>query len=237
MWNKPLCVAALLGLLLAATAGCKGSGGVKDFDFDSHGWGGPNLTYRFDAAAKIIRIDSGMLVNRDFRWAESQFSFEFLDTRDLVWGFRLLDVVFSPMRHEALRTTRVKIGEREFVPGRNLPPGQMWKFDTVLDVEFRPETSGGTYKVLDGVWYESIMDNGKFGVRVTAPHAARIKQNAWNTFSARIVRGKLEYQINGEPGQGTFQIDARTNGRLGMFVQAGGPLLIRNVRLGAQSGP
>jgi len=222
-----------VGLLLLAAAGCVGTGGRDDIHFDSGGWGGPNLKYESDDGT--IEIESGMLINRDFRWADSEFSFEFFDTRALVWGFRLLDVVFSTVRREALCNTRVKIGNREFILGKDLPPEQMWKFDTVLDAEVGPDKNGRAYKLLDAVWYERILDGGKLGVRISAPHDLEVKRDAWNTFSVSIVRGKFEYSINGEPGSArALQVDPRANGRLGIFLRQGGPLLIRNLRLGGR---
>ncbi len=226
------------GVFAVAVAGCRGGGGgVGAIDFDSHGWGGPNLAYALEDGGKTIRLESGMLTSRDFRWADSQFSFEFFDARGAVWGFRLLDTVFSSARHDALRNTRVRIGDKEFAPGKSLPLDQMWKFDTVLDVEFRADKSGGSYKVMDGEWYESVLENGKLGVRVSGSHDVTIRENAWNTFSARIVGGKLLYEINGRPGSGALQVDARVNGLFGIFVQEGGPLLICNLRLGAKKTP
>jgi diadenosine tetraphosphatase ApaH/serine/threonine PP2A family protein phosphatase len=226
--------AVLLCALLGATlAGCNGTQGALDIRFDDRGWGGPNLEYSVDSATKGIRIERGMLINKDFCWAGSEFSFEFLDTRDLVWGFRLLDEVFAAARREALRTAKVKIGDREFVPGRGLPADQMWKFDTVLDAECRPEKDGKTYKVLDVVWYESILENGRLGVRVSAPYEVRIRPQVWNKFSAQIVNGKLTYAVNGEACKSPLQMDKRMNGRMGIFVLKGGPLCVRNIQLGA----
>jgi len=223
-------VAICCGLLVAA-AGCRTNTGIE---FDQRGWGGPGLEYALGGQDNTITIKRGMLLNEDFRWAESEFSFEFLDRRDLVWGFRLLDAVFRAARREALRNTRVKIGDRVFVLGKDLPADQMWKFDTVLDIEFTRDKKGRAYKVLDGVWYETILDSGKQGVRISATRDVRIKANGWNTFSAKVVGGKLTYSLNGEPGRGVLQIDRRTNGRLGIFVGSGGHLVIRNLRLGAK---
>jgi len=226
-------VAICCGVFIAA-AGCRTNTGIK---FDRRGWGGPGLEYALGRQDNTITIKSGMLMNENFRWAESEFSFEFLDRRDLVWGFRLLDEVFRAARRDALRNTRVKMGDRVFVLGKDLPAGQMWKFDTVLDVEFRRDRKGKAYKVLDGVWYEAILDSGKQGVRISATRDVMIKATAWNTFSAKVAGGKLIYSLNGEPGRGALQIDRRTNGRLGIFVGRGGPLVIRNLRRGAQPPP
>ncbi|MFH1732146.1 MAG: hypothetical protein ABIF82_10935 [Planctomycetota bacterium] len=228
---KRFAFAAICCGLLIAAAGCRTNTETK---FDGRGWGGPGLEYALGGQDNTITIKSGMLMNENFRWAESEFSFEFLDRRDLVWGIRLLDAVFSAARREALRNTRVKIGDRVFVLGKDLPADQMWKFDTVLDVEFTRDKKGKAYKVLDGVWYETILDSGKQGVRISATRDVRIRANAWNTFSAKVAGGKLTYSLNGEPGQGALQIDPRTDGRLGIFVGSGGPLVIRNLRLGAE---
>lgn len=226
-------VAICCGLLIAA-AGCRTNTEIK---FDERGWGGPGLEYTLGGQDNTITIKAGMLMNKDFRWAESEFSFEFLDRRDVVWGFRLLDAAFSAARGEALRNTIVKIGDRVFVLGKNLPADKMWKFDTMLDVEFTRDKKGRAYKVLDGVWYETILDSGRKGPRISATRDVRIKANGWNTFSARIAGGKLTYSLNGEPGRGALQIDPRSNGRLGIFVGSGGHLMLRNLRLGAKPPP
>ena len=214
----------------AAIFGCWGCA-QNEISFDRHGWGGPKLEYSSGSGGQMT-VKSGMLMNEEFRWAESEFSFEFLDQRDLVWGIRLLDSVFAAARREALRNTRLKVGDREFVLGKDLPADQMWKFDTVLDAEFRRDKTSQGYKVLDGVWYERIQESGKTGLRVTAPREVRIKPNAWNTFKAKISGGKFVFSINGVQGRGAIQVDRRTNGRLGIFVGSGGPLLIRDLRLG-----
>ena len=228
-------LAVVCVLLVAALGGCWNSA-RREISFDQHGWGGPKLEYSIERDG-LISIKSGMLINEDFRWAESEFSFDFLDRRDLVWGVRLLDSVFAAARREALRNTRLKIGDREFVVGKDLPAGQLWKFDTVLDAEFRRDKNSRGYKVLDGVWYERILDNGRTGVRVSAPREVRIKPNAWNTFRAKVTGGKFVFSVNGVEGRGVIQIDQRTNGRLGIFVGADGPLLIRNLRLGPAAKP
>lgn len=221
--------------LAAALGGCWDSV-IRDTTFDRQGWGGPKLDYSL-ASDGMITIKSGMLMNKDFRWAESEFSFEFLDRRDLIWGIRLMDTVFATQRREALRNTRLKIGDDVFVVGKDLPADQLWKFDTVLDAELRRDEKSRGYKVLDGVWYERILDSGKTGVRVSAPCDVRIKPNTWNTFSAKIAGGKFVFALNGVENRGVIQIDQRTNGRLGIFVRADGPLLIRNLRLGPPAEP
>lgn len=215
--------------LAAVLGGCWGAAG-REMNFDRHGWGGPKLEYSTERNG-LVTVKGGMLTNEDFRWAESEFSFDFLDRRDLVWGVRLMDSVFAKPRREALRNTRLKIGDREFVVGKDLPADQLWKFDTVLDAEFRRNKNSRGYKVLDAVWYERILDSGKTGVRVSAPREVTIKPNTWNTFRAKITGGKFVFAVNGVEGRGVIQIDRRANGRLGIFVSADGPLLIRNLRL------
>ena len=215
--------------LAAALGGCLGSA-RHEIDFDRQGWGGPKLEYSAEADG-LITVKSGMLISEDFRWAESEFSFDFLDRRDLAWGVRLMDSVFAAQRREALRNTRLKIGDREFVVGKDLPADQLWKFDTVLDAEFRRDKKGSGYKILDAVWYQRILDSGRTAVRVAAPSKAAIKPSTWNTFHARVSGGKFVFTVNGVGGGGAIEVDRRANGRLGIFVTSDGPLLIRNVRL------
>ena len=193
------------------------------------------MKYSLAPVGNVMKIESGMLVNRDFRWAESEFSFEFLDSRDLIWGIRLLDRVFRPARRRELRRARtiVKTGPKTFTSGSKLPPDQLWrfwKFDRMLDVAFLQQRKGTGYKVLAGSWKERIFDTGLDAVEIEDGHKVKIKRNAWNKFSAKIVGGKLTYLLNGEAGSGSFQVDPRTNGRLGIFVHQGGPLYIRNLK-------
>lgn len=228
-------VAICCGLLVAA-AGCRTNPGIK---FDRRGWGGPGLVYTLGGKDNTITIKRGMLMNENFRWAESEFSFEFLDQRDLVWGMRLLDDVFLAQRRRDIRSARTIIltGSKTSVPGSKLPNDQLWRlwvFDRVLDIAFTRREKGIGYKVLGGVCKQRILPGGLRAVEVKSGHDVRLKQNGWNSFSAKIVGGKFSYVLNGQPGRGTFQVDPRTNGRLGMFVGGGGPLVIRNLRLGAQ---
>lgn len=231
------CAALLSCLLVVGVIGCKGAPEQHDFAFDRHGWGGPDLKYTIAPVGNVIKIESGMLVNKSFRWADSEFSFEFLDNRDLVWGFRLLDLVLRPTRRRELRSqqTLVKLGPKRFVSGSRLPPGELWrlwKFDLVLDLAFVHRQKGVGYKILAGWWKERFLDNGGEAVQLEGGHDVRMRRNDWNTFCAKVTRGKLTYTLNGRPGSGWFQVDLRTNGQLGIFVHQGGPLYIRNVRLG-----
>ena len=233
-----LCRFLVLSCLLALlAAGCNGLGERDDFTFDGRGWGGPNLKYSTVSSEKLIKIERGMLVNEDFRWAENEFSFEFLDSRDLVWGIMCLDSVFQEGRHEELsKRTMSKISDGVYVPGKKLPPNQLWKYDVALDAMFIPDREGRGYKVLNIISYEQFIDQGRQAVRVVTTHNVRIRPDAWNTVSAKFHGGRLTYSINGEPGGGA-QVDQRANGRLGILVRAGtGPLLIRNVRLGRTGG-
>ncbi len=225
----------LCGCLVVTVAGCRSPAVQADFQFDARGWGGPDLKYALDPSTNTITVHRGMLVNEDFRWAESRFSFEFRDRSDLVWGLRLLDRVFRGVRRADLRNTRtvVKTGPRTFVSGKDLPPDErwrLWKYDRMLDVAFVSAKKGTGYKVLGGWWYEHILGDGLAAVKVEGAHDVRIKRNAWNTFSASTLGGKFTYTLNGRPGSGSFQLDRRTNGRLGIFVKHGGPLCIRNLK-------
>ncbi len=226
--NRHVFLLAACAALLATAVGCKS----HEMKFDRHGWGGPSLEYDRQAKGTTIILRSGMLVNKDFRWAESEFQFEFLDRRDLAWGIRLLDTVFSEGRRKALRDTRVKIGDQTFVLGKDLPPEQLWKFDTVVDVQLRRDKKSRGYKVLDGVWYESFLEDGRTGVRIRAVRDVRVKPNTWNRMRVTVDGGKVSFRINDEPDKGALQVDQRANGRLGIFLEAGGPLLIRNLQLG-----
>jgi len=222
--------------LAVCLLGCE-SAEVKSFHFDGAGWGGPGLQYTADAAADTIQLAQGMLVNEKFRWAESSFSFEFLDRQDLVWGFRLFDDVFQPERRKNLQSsTMVKVGPKKYVPGRKLTAEQIasyWQNDVVAEVALQRDVSGRRYKVLAGWWDERILEAGASAVRVEGVQEVHLKPGTWNTFSAQIACGKLTYAINGQPGIGTIQVDPRCGGRLGFFVEKGGPLLIRHLKLGA----
>ena len=233
---KAFGLAGLLCIVLSAGAtGCRNSAVEGAIPFDNDGWGGPNLAYTYDRAKDCFTVRNGMLMSRDFRWAGSDFSFEFLDTRELVWGFRLLDKVFSAERRAALGL--VKIGEKKYAFAKDLPADQMWKFDTMLDVVFTLDTRGRGYKVLVQNGYVRLLDRGRRGARVRVTHDVRIKRNTWNRFSARVAGGKITYSINGEQAATPLQVDARADGRLGVYLETGGPLLIRNLKLSAGSTP
>ena len=238
---KPLHLAVLACCLAAASAaGCNNAPKKHAFEFDAQGWGGPKLKYKLTSNNNMIRIERGMLMNKDFRWAGRRFSFEFLDRRDLVWGFRLLDQEFTGLRRDAFRNTMFKIGDKKYVPGKRLPEDQMWKFDTVVDVLFLIDEKGRSYKVLDAVWYQGLQKNGKLNYRVKATHDVRVRRDTWNTFTVELVGGKVMYWVNGKPGSGTFQVNLRLNGRLGIYVEKGGWLYVRNVKFagaGSKPGP
>jgi len=229
-----LVLSCLLALL---AAGCNGLVEREDFSFDGKGWGGPNLKYSTVSSENLIRIEQGMLVNADFRWAENELSFEFLDSRDLVWGIMCMDSVFQEGRRDELsKRTMSKVGDGVYVPGRKLPPDQLWKYDVALDAMFIRDQEGRGYRVLNIISYEQFIDQGRQAVRVVTTQNVGIRPNAWNTFSARFRAGKLTYSINGEPGGGA-QVDQRANGYLGILVRAGtGPFLIRNLKLGRTGG-
>lgn len=218
-----------------ALGGCRGPGKVREMTFDGAGWGGPNLKYTADAAAKTLRVEAGMLVNRDFRWAGSEFAFEFFDMRELVWGVRLMDLNFAPARYEALRKTWMRLGEKKFVVGAELTAEQLWKFDTVLEAEFHLDKVSRIYKVLDVAAWGRLDQDGKEAERISGTHEVPVRQNSWNSFRATVVDGKLTYWVNGEKGRAVIELDPRTNGRLGIFVVGGAPLQIRKLTLGTPS--
>ena len=230
-----------------ASAGRTKEPGRTDFDFNGAGWGGPDpkyspdpLRYTHNPTTNTFTLLGGMLLHRDFRWAEAEFSFDFMDRRNLVWGFRLFDEVLAKGRHEELRTTWVKIGEKKYVLGlpENLPPEQMWKFDLVLEVRFRIDKDGRGYKILEGHGYKKMRDKGVAGVRLEAVQDAQIKSNTWNNFRAKVASGALTYWINGRKSAEPLQLDPKTNGRLGLFVEAGrGPLAVRNLKLAGPGRP
>ena len=222
----------LFFVVAAVGAGCVGPGPVEEFKFDARGWGGAGLEYTFDPVADSIAVRSGMLVREGFRWAESEFAFEFLDARDLVWGFRLMDSEFAEARRAALRDQRFTIGGKEFTPGRDLPADQLWKFDVVVEAVVVAEPKGRAYKVLDAEWCGRLPEDGRTGVGLSARLDLQVRRGAWNTFRARVRKGEMTCWVNGREGSGTLQVDPRANGRLGLFVATGGPLRIRKLRLG-----
>jgi len=222
--------------LLAATAGCRTDTGIQ---FDERGWGGPGLEYTLGGQDNTITIKAGMLMNKDFRWAESEFSFEFLDRRDLVWGVVLLDSVFAGARLEDLRRKNLsKTREGRYRLGRELSAGELWKYDMVADLMFAADSAGRSYKVLSVLSYERFLDGGTQGVLLRGVHDVRVTRNAWNKLTVKVEKGKLTYTVNGRPGQGVIQVDPRANGRLAILgYKKTGPLRIRNLQLGAKSPP
>ncbi len=200
-------------------------------EFGSNGWGGPTPIYSTVPGDGSIRLDQGILVHRDFRWADAEFSFEFFDAPALVWGIYLFDDVFLAARRQALRGGYFKIGDKVFVPGKNLPAEHLWKFDAVVDMMFRDDEKAGHYKVADAVWYQSFYESGKVAYRVKATHDVRIEPQTWNRFRGKMSGGMLTYWVNDVPGASTLQVDKRANGRLGFFVSKGGPLRVRNLKL------
>ncbi len=194
-------------------------------------WGGLKPVYSIDPQDGSICLEQGILIRQDFRWADAEFSFEFLDTPALVWNLYLFDDAFLEARRKEVRTGYFKIGDKLFVPGKNLPEDQLWKFDVVVDIEFRDDEKAGRYKVADAVWYPSFLESGKLAYRVKATHDVRIEPQRWNKFRAKISGGILIYWVNDAPGAGTLQVDRRANGRMGFLASKGGPLRIRNLRL------
>jgi hypothetical protein len=224
-------------LCVLACCGCNGPRARTDFDFGPGGWGGADLEFSRNPADGSLAIKSGMLVNRDFRWADSQFSLDFKDKPDLVWGFRLLDDTFRDMRRRDLLQSRtvIKTGPDKFYTGSNLPASEIWRlwpYDRVLDVAFVRDKDGRGYKVFGGWWQERILGEGLAAVKVEGAHDVRLKRNSWNRLTVTIQNGKITYKLNGKPGKGGFQVDPRANGRLGIAVHQGGPLVIRNLNLG-----
>jgi len=232
--SRPWCAAAVCGLLVLAAAGCNGPSRKKDFEFDGSGWGGADLEHRSSPSTGTFQIESGLLLNRDFRWADSEFSFDFFDTPDLKWNLVLLDSVFLSARRKDLRDTWIKTAPKKFELGKDLGPAQLWVFDRVAEMGFRRDQKGTTYKVLDAWWYPRIRDEGRQAdVRLKLVYDVRVRRSSWNTFRAKVAGGRLTYWVNGEAGKDPITIDARANGRLGIFVQKGVPLRLRNFRLSA----
>jgi hypothetical protein len=227
---KVLYFTALLCCAVLMSAGCTTSTVERDIEFDSSGWGGPNLNYTHDANAKLLSVKSGVLVNKAFRWSGSKISFEFLDRSDLAWGFVLTDLQFRAERRRALDQTWVKIAPKEFKKGRDVSAEQLWVLDRVAEVKFLKEAGGRGYKAFAGWSFSRIGAEGKDAVRVGARHDAGIKRSAWNKITISITGGKLTYTLNGRQGAGGMQIDPRTNGRFGIFVLKDGPLQIRNLQ-------
>ena len=194
-------------------------------------WEGPGLKYTIDRSANTLKIESGMLMHKTFRWAGSRFSFQFLDSKDLVWGIRLLDSVFKTSRREALRSDWIKLGDKKFRLGEKLPEGQLWKFDVVLHATFSPDDRPKSYRVLDASWHRRALRKGVRALRLSGRFDVSIKRDAWNHMSVSIADGKLTYSVNGTHGERRLELDPETNGRLGIFVDAGGPLEVRNLRL------
>jgi len=232
-------IAALCCLLAVSGAGCNDAPVRADFDFNKDGWGGPFLEYTFNPQTDTYRITSGALVSRDFRWANSQVSFQFLDKSKMVWGLVLLDHAFGKARREWMHEGWIKIAPGNFKPGKNLRYQKLWLYDRVAELTFRHGGEGRAYKVLDAWWDNQFID-GQRSIRLRAEQALRVKRNTWNTLSVQIERGVLTYALNGQPcrKEERLKIDPRANGRLGMFVyKDGGPLLIRNLKLAAPGRP
>jgi len=231
--SRVCCAVALCGLVTLALAGCNSAPTKKGFEFDNSGWGGAGVKYEADPAQEAFKVQSGLLLNRDFRWADSEFSFDFFDTPDVKWTLVLLDSVFLEARRKDLHDTWIKTAPKKFELGKDLGPAQLWVFDRVAEMKFRRDRKGASYKVLDAWWYPRIRDEGRQAdIRLKLVYDVRLRRNSWNTFRAKITRGKLTYWVNGEQGKDPFEIDRRANGRLGIFVQPGVPLRLRNVRLG-----
>lgn len=215
-------------VILFCAAGVFSGIGCKSATSD---WGGPKLVYSVDPQDGSICLERGILIHRSFRWADSEFSFEFFDTPALVWNLYLFDDAFLEARRKELRTGYFKIKDKVFVPGKDLPEDQLWKFNVVVDIEFRDDEKAGRYKVADAVWYQSFHESGKLAYRVKGTHDVRIEPQRWNKFRAKVSGGALTYWVNDVPGAGTLQVDKRANGHIGFFVSKGGALRIRNLKM------
>jgi hypothetical protein len=224
-----------LGCAALLVAGCASNQAltIRQIEFDTRGWGGPNLDYEVDPRTGEILLRSGMMVHRDFRWGSSEFRFDFHDTRDLVWGIRLLDSVFRPARRADLRKTWVKVGPKNWKRGREIPPEHLLAHDAVAEMSFVPDPTPNAYKLMRGRWDVRILDEGLEAVRVEGQRALNIRRGQWNQFRVRVDDGEVTYWLNGrrgETGEKPIRIDSRANGRLGIVIQSGGPLRIRNLR-------
>jgi len=237
--NRAIVAVGLCALLILGAAGCNGtkSNGLlaEDFTFDGSGWGGLNLKYAHVRGSGELSLASGVLFDRDFRWRNSEFSFEFFDRPDLVWGIVLLDDQFREERRRLLENTVIKTAPSTYDPAHKSAAEYLWTFDRVLEIQLVPVSSGLGYKVLRGWWKSRILKGGVEAVQTSGTKGARIRRNAWNSFRMKVSAGEVEYAINGVvcAEAHRLQVDRRTDGRLGLFVyQKGGPLLIRKLTLG-----
>jgi hypothetical protein len=239
MVRQFILVAAGVSLGLAGV-GCRAVEPQHDFPFDANGWGGDQPVYRIDPATQEIALRKGMMVRRDFEWAGGEVSFEFRDSRELVWGLVLLDEEFRRERRARLLgpNSALKVGPDTYQPGKKLSPDQYWKLwraDRVLTVEIRADAKGLGYKVLTGWSIDRILENSLDGSEARSTHRIRVKPGVWNRFRAQVVGGEFSYWLNGRPGPGPLKVDPRTHGRLGIFVERGGPLRLRNASFGRAS--
>lgn len=225
---------AILGLMLAgALGGCVST--KNDFSYDKNGWGGADLKYV--AGPDGIQLDSGLMVNRDFRWAGGEVSFEFLDRPDIFWGIYFLDLTFRAERRAKITgdTQLVHTQDGTFV-GMKLPKSQywtLWPFDKVMRFVF---CSDGTTKIMEAEWYTALLEDHLTACRASSSRPADI-QPGWNTMRIRIENGQCAYWLNGKENViGTIRIDSRYNGQFGFFVKSGGPLLIRNLQMTPAKG-
>lgn len=227
-------------LLSFAAIGCASA--KNDFDYDKNGWGGDNLKYA--VSGDTIQLGSGMMVNRDFRWAGGEISFEFQDTPDLVWGIKLLDLRFRPERRARIcsdkQLVRDQKGAAPYV-GTKFPKSdywKLWRFDSVFDFKFYADAKVAPYKALGAVWNSSLQEDHVTACVGSNSLPVDIQRNEWNTLRVQIANGECRYWINGVPNPvGQIKIDPRYDGQLAVFVEGGGPLCIRNLRLTSGKKP
>ncbi|MFO7899491.1 MAG: hypothetical protein R6V58_10590 [Planctomycetota bacterium] len=225
----------LFCVLVALLAGCK-TAPPTDFEFDRHGWGGPDPQYTRRPESDGLELKPGVVFKQEFRWQDSTFSLEFLDKPDQVWGVVLTDFTFRGKRRRALDKTVIRTpGPKQFYLGRELGIDQLWPKYRVAELTLRRGGEGRPYKILDCWWHHDVID-GKQNVRLTTTHDLRVRPNKWNELTVAVRRGRLTYTLNGRPcGEArALQIDPEANGRVGFFVYKNdGPLMLRNLRFGS----
>ncbi len=230
-------VCAVIALL---AGGCLGATPRHDFPFDESGWGGDNPDYTIDVTGDIV-LRGQLLVNRDFRWANNRFSFEFKDSANLIWRLLLFDERFRGERRRKLlgKKSLLRVAGGKPMLGVQVPPDRywtLWSYDIVLAAEFLRDTTGPGYKVFATRWTVQV-DDADLSRRAetVANQGVQLIRGGWNKLEVQIQDGNLTYTLNGRKGSGAFQMDSRLRGRLGFSVARGSVLHIRKLKLGRGS--